>query len=189
LLRRGIVGGAVMLVPASGFAGRAEAAGIPDLDLAYLRVLVGVELLKVDFQVRASMSNRLAATPARLVRRMLLDDKAHYVGLAALMNGAGQTPATGGDIDFSYPRGSFSSQAAIVKLAWRLATLALGAYLGAVENVDMPELRLPLGQIAANEAQQVGALAQLLGRPVIGGAFAPSLQIDAVSAALDEFES
>ena len=55
--------------------------------------------------------------------------------------------------------------------------------------MQTPRLRLPLGQIAANEAQQVGALAQLLGRPLIGGAFAAALQIDAVSAALDEFES
>jgi hypothetical protein len=76
-----------------------------------------------------------------------------------------------------------------VKLAWKLATLALGAYLGAVANVQTPEVRLPLGQVAANEAQQVSALAHLLGRRLIGGAFAAAMPIDAVSAVLDEYES
>jgi hypothetical protein len=55
--------------------------------------------------------------------------------------------------------------------------------------MEAPELRLSLGQIAANEAQHAGAVAALRGRNVIGRAFAPSLQIDAASAALDRFES
>ncbi len=65
----------------------------------------------------------------------------------------------------------------------------LGAYLGAAENVETAELRLPIGQIAANEAQHLGALEALEGRSVIGKAFAPALQIGSVSDALDEFES
>ena len=50
-------------------------------------------------------------------------------------------------------------------------------------------MRLPIGQIAANEAQHASALAALGGRPAIGKAFAPALPIGAVSDALDEFES
>ena len=65
----------------------------------------------------------------------------------------------------------------------------LGAYVGALENVQTPQLRLPIGQIAANEAQHQGALAALRGKPVIGKAFAPALQIGAVTAALDDYES
>jgi hypothetical protein len=55
--------------------------------------------------------------------------------------------------------------------------------------VETPELRLSIGQIAANEAQHAGAVATLRGGGVIGKAFTPSLQIDAASAALDRFES
>jgi hypothetical protein len=120
---------------------------------------------------------------------MHADDVAHYRGLAALLTAAGQTPTKAGDIDFSYPKGTFRLQGSIVKLAWKLGTLTLGAYLGAVTNVQTPELRQPLGQIAANEAQQLSALALLLRRPVVGGAFAAALPIDAVSSALDEYES
>jgi Ferritin-like domain len=104
------------------------------------------------------------------------------------MNNAGQPPATGADIDFSYPRGSFSSAHSTAELAWKLTSLALGAYLGALEQVQTPTIRLPLGQIAANEAQQQSALAPLVGRQAIGGAFAAALPIDVVSAALDSYE-
>jgi hypothetical protein len=99
------------------------------------------------------------------------------------------TPATAGDIDFSYPARSFASEHAALALGAQLATLALGAYLGAVAQVETPQLRLPIGQIAANEAQHVSALAQLLGRPLVGRAFAPALPIGAVSTQLDRYES
>jgi hypothetical protein len=106
-----------------------------------------------------------------------------------LITAAGQGPATADDIDFSYPSGSLASRASITKLGAKIETLVLGAYLGAVENLQTAELRLPIGQIAANEAQHVGALSALAGRPVIGRAFAPSLRIDVASSALDAFES
>src|SRR5262249_61986818 len=117
-LRRGVGGGATIL-GLSAFAGRANAAGIPDEDLAYLRLLVGAELLKLDFEGRALASGRSTAATTRLLRQLRADDGAHYAGLAALLNNSGQPPATPGDIDFSYPRGSFSSQKQIAQLAWR----------------------------------------------------------------------
>ena len=167
----------------------AVAAGVPDVDLSYLRVLAAAELLKTDFASTALASGKLGARSAVLIRRVRADDGAHYAGLAALLSGAGQTPAIAADIDFAYPPGSFGSQRSILSLAWKLGTLTLGAYLGAVENVLTASQRLPLGQIAANEAQQLSALATVAGRPVIGGAFASSSAIDAVSSALDEYES
>jgi hypothetical protein len=186
LLRLGAAGGALLAFPR---AAAATVADVPDGDMTYLRLLVGAELLKTDFQKRALSSDDVTTSAARLLARTGADDRAHYAGLAALMSGAGQTAATADDIDFSYPRGSFASQRSIVTLASKLARLTLGGYLGALENVQTPQFRLPLGQIAANEAQQVGALAHLLGRPPVGGAFAEALQIDAVSSALDAYES
>lgn len=187
LLRRGAL---LALAGAGGgaLAAPARAAGIPDTDLAHLRLLLATELLKADFEARALRSGKLEAAGAALVRRMRGDDRAHYKGLASLLDGAGQPPATTSDIDFSYPRRTFGSQSSISKLAWKLTSLGLGAYLGAIESVETGQLRLPLGQIAANEAQQLSALAKSLGRPMIGGAFAPALGIDAVSDALDAYE-
>jgi hypothetical protein len=164
-------------------------AAAPDVDLAHLRLLVAGELLKADFETKALASGKLSASATALIRRMQADDRAHYDGLSALLSGAGQPATTEDDIDFSYPRGSFGSQGAIAKLAWKLGTLSVGAYLGAIQSVQTPQLRLPLGQIVANEAQQLSAVGRMLGRPPIGRPFAPALPIDAVSAALDAYES
>jgi hypothetical protein len=186
LLRRGVLGGAVLAFPTAAAAATAD---IPDADVSYLRLLVGAELLNADFQRRALASRRLAPSAASLFARIGADDRAHYIGLAALMKAAGQTAATAEDIDFSYPSGTFDSQKSIVTRASKLSKLTLGGYLGTLENIQTSEVRLPLGQIAANEAQQVSALAHLLGRPPVGGAFAEALQIDAVSRALAAYES
>jgi Ferritin-like domain len=193
LLRRGAVGGGALLVSASGLsalAGTAEAAAPPDADLAYLRLLIAAELLAIDFQTHALASRKLRhGGAAALLKKMRTDEHAHYTRLAAELTAAGGTPATSADIDFTYPKGTFRSQASIVKVAARLERLTVGAYVGAVENVETPDLRLSIGQIAANEAQHEGALAALAGRSVVGKAFAAPLQMGAVSDALDEFES
>jgi rubrerythrin len=192
LLRHGALGGGALLVSASGFsalAGVASAETVPDADLAYLRLLIAGELLALDFQDKALASGKLRHDARPLIRRMRADEEAHYTKLASVMTAAGQTPATFGDIDFSYPKGSFHGQASIVRLAGQIERLLLGAYLGAAESVEMPDLRLPIGQIAANEAQHASALAGLAGGAVIGRAFAPALQMAAVSDALDRFES
>ena len=192
-MRRTAVGGGALLVSGSGLSaltGVASAATLPEGDLAYVRLLIAAELLALDFQTNALASGKLRHDGASaVVRRMRADEKAHYTRLAGLMEDAGQTAATAGDIDFAYPAGSFRSQASILRLAGRLERLSVGAYLGAVESVETPQLRLPIGQIAANEAQHAGAVAALAGRPVIGKAFVPRLPMAAVSDALDEFES
>jgi hypothetical protein len=186
LLRRGgalLVGGAALaLAPAAS-------AAVPDEDLAYARLLIGVELLEVDFQTQAIAGGKLDPRAAQALEGMLAQEKAHLVGLSNLVAGTGQLPATADDVDFAYPKGTFTSAARLAKAVGAIETLALGAYLGAIENVQTPSWRLPIGQIAASEAQHVAALAAAAGGRVLGRAFAPSLQIDAVSAALDAYES
>lgn len=184
-------GGALLVASGAGLGALAPAAAAapPDGDLAYLRLLIAAELLALDFGARARGSGRATGRAKALLRQIHRDDEAHYSGLAALMTGAGQSPATAGDIDFSYPKGALASESAILKLGAGISTLALGAYLGAVASLQTPELRGPVAQIAANEAQHVSAFAQLRGRPLVGRAFAPALSMSDVSSALDRFES
>lgn len=192
LLRRGAAGSGALLLSGSAvsvFATAAGAATLPDNDLTYLRLLVGAELLAADFQAQAIASGKLTPALAGATKQMLADEKAHYNSLSTLITGAGQVPATSDDINFTYPKRSFGTEASMLKLASSIETLTLGAYLGAVENIQTAQLRLPIGQIAANEAQHVSAMAVAAGKPIIGRAFAPALQIDAVSAALDAYES
>jgi hypothetical protein len=189
LMRRGAGGGlalAVATTPLALLPSAAQAAPT-DGDLAYLRLLVGAELLAVDFSVRAQ--GKLPPRPARAFTRIVSDEKRHLGQLGDLLTAAGQTPATGGDIDFTYPAKTFSSAAAILRQATRIEALLVGAYIGALASVAAPELRLPLAQIAANEAQHASTVAHWRGGPLIGPALAPALSIDAVSTALDGYES
>jgi len=192
LLRRGAIGGGALVLSSAAvaaLAGRASAATLPDTDLSYLRLLIGAELLAADFESQALASGKLSRQQTTVFRKTAADEKVHYAGLAQLLTAAGQVPATADDIDFVYPKGTFASSTSILKQASEIEALVLGTYLGAIENVQTPELRMPIGQIAANEAQHVGAVAALAGRNAIGRAFAASLSIDTASAALDRFES
>jgi hypothetical protein len=186
------VGGGAVLVSASGLAALAAVASadtLPDGDLAYLRLLIAAELLAIDLQTRALASGKLRHAAHTLVRQIRSDETAHYNQLAAQLTAAGGTPATSADIDFRYPRGTFRTQASLLRMAARLEHLMVSAHVGAVENVETPALRLLIGQIVANEAQHQSALAGLRGEPVVGKALGPALQMGAVSNALDEFES
>ena len=188
----GVGGAAALLVPGSAWAmpTRARSAAVvPDADLAYLRLLVGGELLAIDFQTRAIASRKLDAALRPTFRRLLADEKAHYAGLSRLLVIAGQTTTGPGDVDFTYPRGSFGSRTSIARLGWRIESILVGSYLGAIEEVVTPEVRLPIGQIAASESQHLSTLGPSAGRSRIGRAFPAALSIEAASAALGVFES
>jgi hypothetical protein len=188
LTRTELLRGGAFLIAAGALPSKADAA-VPDGDVTYLRLLVAAELLAADFDTQALTSGKLTRPASAVLKQIRADDAAHYSGLSSLMNATGQPPAAADDIDFSYPKQSYASERSILKLGWTLSTLSLGAYLGAVEHLETPELRGPIGQIAANEAQHVSAFAHLLGRPVVGKAFASALAIDSVSAELDRYES
>ncbi|HEV2591048.1 MAG TPA: ferritin-like domain-containing protein [Gaiellaceae bacterium] len=188
LLRRGAAGG-VALVAAGSLASAALGAAPPDGDLAALRLLIGAELLALDFQAQALASGKLGTRATATFKRMRADEQAHCNGLATLLSEADQTPATADDIDFAYPRGTFTKEAAIIKAATELEALQLGAYVGANAGVQTPALRLAIAQISANEAQHAAALAALAGKPVIGKPFGPALDAAAVTTMLNAYES
>jgi hypothetical protein len=170
-------------------AGAARAATLPDNDLAYLRVAIASELLAIDFYTNAIAAKQLSGSAAGNLVRALANEKAHYDALAQALQSAGQTPAVAGDIDFTYPKGSFDSRGAIVKLGYGLENIFVGVALGAVGGLQTPAVRLPVAQIAANEAQHLSNFALLTGHGAIGGPFPPSLSIDEATAALSAFES
>lgn len=189
LISRGAKGGAALLVAASGagvLAGAASAA-LPDNDLAYLRLLVAVELLGADFYGNAAKAQPYGAAGSKALTRALFNEGEHYTSLAGFLTGAGQTPATADEIDFVYPSGSFDSTASVTKLAVALETIFLGAYLGAVDGVQTASLRLPLARIAANQAQHLTTFSELLGRLPFDLSFPVALSIGDASDALEPF--
>lgn len=184
--------GAAVLVAGSGLgvlAGAAEAATPPDGDLAYLRLLIGTELLGADFYSNAAAAQPYAGPAAKWLGVAHANETAHYTTLATILADAGQIPATADDFDFTYPKAAFSSTGAVTKLAVTLETLFLGAYLGAAGGVQTASLAQPIAQIAANQAQHLSVFSQLLGRSGFKAALPAPLSMDAVTEALAAYTS
>ena len=172
-----------------GLASPAAATGPSDADLAYARLLVAVELLALDFYGKAIGSRRFEVGVLRELRGARADERRHYDASAAILTSANQVPATAADIDFTYPKGSFASRVSIVRLGVRLESLALGAYLGAVEGYEAGPYRQRAAQAAANEAQHLSVLSAAGGGRRIGAAFPEALSIDRVSNTLERYTS
>jgi Ferritin-like domain len=190
LLSRSAKGGATLLVAGSAlgqFVASAAAAPLPTGDLVYARLLVGVELLASDFYSQATAAANSSSTVAWYLKRAYLNEQDHYQSVAGILSGAGTTPAVSGDIDFSYPAGTFDSQGSIAKLALQLENMSLGAYLGAIAGMQTAALMAGLARIAACEAQHSSYFTTLLGGKSYKNSFPPALTIDQVSDTLDTF--
>ena len=193
LISRGAKGGAALLLAGSLGGSLVDSATgadtVPDSDLAYARLLVGAELLGVDFYTRAIASKRLRGDALGFLKRARLNEREHYNRMSEILSGAGQTPAVASDFDVSYPKGAFASRSSLAKLGVRLEAAFMGAYLGAVEGLQTSALKQPLAQIAANEAEHLSVFMRLSGRSPIGIALPRPLTIDEASNALDVFTS
>jgi rubrerythrin len=187
-----LLGGGAMLASASGLAALAPSAladAVPEGDLAYLRLLIAAELLAVDFYSEASAHGDLRQQYAPRAKRIAADEAEHYTLLAALMTAAGQTPATADDIDFSYPGGAFAGTGSALRFAQKLEEVLVGAYIGALANVQTPAYRQTMAQILATEARHQSALSGLQGKPLLGHSLSSPIAMADVSDFLDNYES
>jgi hypothetical protein len=199
LFSSGVRGGAVLLLSGSAVGVLADSANaappggalhtLPAGDLAYARMLIGVELLTIDFYTNAIASKHLRLRALDDARVALINESEHYSYLANALTAAGLTPLTAADVTFSYPTGSFYSAAAVTGLAASVELLSLGAYLGAAGNVANPVLQSAVAQITANEAQHFSAFARLAGDPAFHDAFPQALTIAEASNELDAYTS
>jgi len=192
LFARGAKRGAALLVAGSAVGVLAPAAAadpLSDNDLAYARLLVGAELLAIDFYTRAIDAKKFGKKEQKLLNAALRNEKEHYQSVAAILTGAALVPAVTADFDFVYPKTAFASRVSIAKLAAQLETTMLGAYLGAVGGMQSQALVGGIGSIAANEAQHLSIFQNMLfGRP-INLSFPQSLSIQQASDAMDAFIS
>jgi hypothetical protein len=186
LARGGKVAAAVLAGSAFGGLTGSASAAASDGDLAYARLLVALELLSLDFYSRAIGAG--GGGPLEL-RRARAAERRHYDVMAAVLTDAGQVPATAQDIDFSYPRGSFGSSAAIGRLGVRLESLSLGAYLGAVQSLQTPLYRDHAARAATSEAQHLSVFTAAVGGRRLGSPLPAALPLAKVSDALDEYTS
>jgi len=191
-LSRGAKGGAALLLAGSAVAASVEAAAadpLPTADLAYARLLVGAELLAADFYEQAVAASNSSPAVLKYLKKASANEQEHYQSVAGILSGAGLTPAVSTDIDFTYPKGSFASQASILKLAQQLETILLGTYLGAVGGMQSSAFKQGIAQIAACEAQHLSYTSVRNGGKAFSLAFPPALTIDQASTAMDAFTS
>jgi rubrerythrin len=190
LLSRSARGGAALLVAGSALSQFVEAAAadpLPGSDLAYARLLVGAELLASDFYSQAIAAANTKPTVMKYLKRAYANEQEHYQSVAGIISGAGQTPAVSGDIDFSYPKGTFGTEKSILKFAQTLEGTILGTYVGAIGGMQTNALKTGLAQIAACEAQHSAYFNTVLGGRTFSLAFPPALTIDQASNALDAY--
>ena len=184
LLKHGVRAGASVAVAGSvagALAGVADAAAPPTSDLAYVRLLVGAELLASDFYSQAVAASNSSPAVMKYLKLAYFNEQQHYQSIAGILSGALVTPAVSGDFTFSYPDGTFATEASIVKLASQLEATILGSYLGAIGALQTQGWLGGLAQIAANEAQHSSFFQSRAGARAFGLSFPPPLAIEDAS--------
>jgi hypothetical protein len=191
LLRRGGAGAAVLVGGAAlgPLVENAAADPIPAADIAYVRLLVGAELLASDFYTQAIAASNTSGAVTGYLKRAYFNEQEHYQSVAGIVSGTGNTPtpATSSDIDFTYPKGTFASEASITKFALQLENLVLGSYLGALGGITTNSFKTGLGMIAACEAQHASYFSTATGSKAFDLSFPTALTIDQASDALGAY--
>ena len=73
--------------------------------MAYVRLLVGAELLASDFYAQAIAASTTTGAVTKYLKRAYLNEQEHYQSVAGISGAALSAPAVSGDLDFSYPSG------------------------------------------------------------------------------------
>ena len=190
LFKRGARGGAALAVAGGVLGPLAETAAadpISGQDMAYVRLLVGAELLASDFYSQAIAASQATGAAARYLKRAYLNEQEHYQSISGILSGAAQAPAVSGDFDFSYPAGTFDSPAGIFKEAAKIEAMVLGTYLGALGGMQSNQFKTGLAQIAACEAQHASYFATRNGGKAFWLSFPPALSIQQASDAMGAY--
>jgi hypothetical protein len=162
---------------------------LPAADLAYARLLIGWELLTIDFYTNALRSRHLGRAMADVARRARANEQAHYTYLAGVVTASGGVPLTAADVNITYPAGAFYTARSVTRLAITLERLALGTYLGAGGNLATAPLASAVAQITANEAQHLSVISTLAGASAFRDAFPATMTMEDSSNALDRYTS
>lgn len=184
--------GAGLLVESADAAEPAPATtsdALTDLDLAFARLAVGVEILSVGFYTEAIATRRFAGDTGKALKRALFNEGEHLTAMSQLLSGAGQTPSTTDDFSITFPKGTFDSRGSIARLGLVLETAALGAYLGTVDSASQSDLRTTAARIAANEAQHESVFSALTSNRALGISFPEPVGLETASDLLDAYLS
>jgi rubrerythrin len=133
-------------------------------DAAVLRAAVTLENTAVAAYAAAIRSGRLAPDVLAAAKLFKRQEQEHAAALSAALRKLGQTPPTGTDAKVLAPLAKAGDQAAIVRFAIELETMAVAAYYDAAKKLRDAALLTTGVQIMADEGQHLAVLRAALGR-------------------------
>ena len=172
-----------LTAPASGLA----ALTATDDELAYANLGLATELLLQDFYAKTAAAKVISGTPQRDLARGALNATQHADALSKLLVGAGQTAAVAEDFEFAWPDGTFANRKSVSAAGLNVAQPLLGTYLSAAAAISIQSYRTLFASMAANVAQQTGALSQLAGGRVVGISFPAAVDVQTASDAIEAY--
>jgi hypothetical protein len=193
LRRRGFIlsaTGAALALGGVGAPSRANAAAAAtptDDELASASFGQAAELLLQDFYTKAQAAKVVLGAAAKDVARGGLNAGEHQAALAKLLTDAGQTALLAEDFEFAWPKNGFASAKSISELGLRVTEPLLGTYLGAAATISIASYRTLFASMAANLAQQVGALSSMSGGRIVGVSFPPAVDVETASDAIEAY--
>lgn len=158
-----------------------------DDELAYANFGQATEFLLKDFYRTATAAKLARGTGARNLARGALSADEHATALGKLLVDAGQTAAVEEDFEFVWPKSTFTSAESAAKAGLTIAQALLGTYIGAAATISIGSYRTLYASMAANLAQQVGALSALSGSRAVGVSFPPALDVETASDAIESY--
>lgn len=187
--RRLIVSAAGAGLAVSGLAGPTTLAALAatDDELAYANFGQGAEFLLKDFYAKCAAAKLAGGPGAREFARGGLNAAEHAEALGKLLTDAGQTAAVEEDFEFAWPDGTFATTQSATKVGLEISRALCGTYISAAATISIVSYRTLYASMAANVAQQIGALSQLAGGRIVGLSFPPALDVETASAAVEEY--
>lgn len=158
-----------------------------DDELAFANLGVAASLLAGDFYERAIAAKVFDPAANRQLRRGRVSASRHAAALGELLTGAGQTAPVAEDFSFAWPDGTFASRTSASKAGLTVLRATLGAFQAAAASVSLPSYRTLYASLVASLGGQVGVLASLSGDALGAEPFPVALDLEAASAALEDY--
>lgn len=185
--RRFILSAAGAGFAVAGLAAPGGALAATDDELAYASFGQAAELLLQDFYAKAQGAKVVRGAGAKELARGGFSAGEHQTALAKLLTDAGQTPSLAEDFEFAWPKDGFKSAKSISSLGLEVTEPVLGVYLGAAATISIVSYRQLFAAMAANVAQQVGALSGMSGGRAVGVSFPPAMDVETASDAIEAY--
>ena len=139
-----------------------------DDELAYANFGQATEFLLKDFYTTATAAKIASGAGARSLARGAFNANEHATALSKLLTDAGQTAAVEDDFEFAWPAKAFATADSTAATGLTITQALLGTYISAAGAISSASYRTLYASMAANVAQQVGALSALKGGRIVG---------------------